>query len=81
MTAMILSDFFFILNIKNNDYRVYISNIDKKEAIIILKKSNLDDKEVLSMEFKTLSKPLGFKPNISPIDVIKNQKSKIYPKD
>ena len=81
MTAMILSDFFFILNIKNNDYRVYISNIDKKEAIIILKKSNLDDKEVLSMEFKTLSKSLGFKPNISPIDVIKNQKSKIYPKD
>ena len=24
--------------------RVYISNIDKKEAIIIFKKSNLDDK-------------------------------------
>ena len=36
MTVMNLSDF-FILNIKNNDYRVYISNIDKKEAIIILK--------------------------------------------
>ena len=33
------------------------------------------------MEFKTLSKPLGFKPNISLIDVIKNQKSKIYLKD
>ena len=33
------------------------------------------------MEFKTLSKPLGFKPNISSIDVIKNQKSKIYLKD
>ena len=29
MTVMNLSDF-FILNIKNNDYRVYISNIDKK---------------------------------------------------
>ena len=27
-----------ILNVKNNDYRVYISNIDKKEAIIIFKK-------------------------------------------
>ena len=34
-------------NIKNNDYRVHISNIDKKEAMIILKKSNLDDKGVL----------------------------------
>ena len=39
--------FFFILNIKSNDYRVYIRNIDKKEAIIIFKKSNLDDKGVL----------------------------------
>ena len=46
MTVMDLSDF-FILNIKYNDYRVYISNIDKKEAIIIFKKSNLDDKGVL----------------------------------
>ena len=46
MTVMDLSDF-FILNIKNNDYRVYISNIDKKEAMIILKKSNSDDKGVL----------------------------------
>ena len=34
MTVMDLSDF-FILNIKNNDYRVHISNIDKKEAMII----------------------------------------------
>ena len=41
--VMDLSDF-FILNIKNNDYRVYISNIDRKEAIIIFKNSNLDDK-------------------------------------
>ena len=39
---MALSDF-FILNIKNNDYRVYITNID----MIILTKSNLDDKVVL----------------------------------
>ena len=46
MTVMNLSDF-FILNIKNNDYRVYISNIDKKEAIIIFKKSNLNDKGLL----------------------------------
>ena len=45
-TVMDLSDF-FILNIKNNDYRVYISNTDKKEAIIIFKKSNLNDKGVL----------------------------------
>ena len=46
ITVIDLSDF-FILNIENNDYRVYISNIDKKEAIIIFKKSNLDDKGVL----------------------------------
>ena len=46
MTVMNLSDF-FILNIKNDNYRVYISNIDKKEAIIIFKKYNLDDKGVL----------------------------------
>ena len=32
--SITVSDF-FILNIKNNDYRVYISNIDKKEAMII----------------------------------------------
>ena len=41
------------------------------------------------MDFKTLSKtlskssdfkPVGFKPNITPVDVINNQKSKIYPK-
>ena len=37
MTVMNLRDF-FILNIKNNDYRVYTSNIDKKEAMIFLKK-------------------------------------------
>ena len=43
---MILSDF-FILNIGGNDYRVYISGIDKEEAMIILKKSVLDDKGVL----------------------------------
>ena len=42
ITVMDLSDF-FILSIKNNDYRLYISNIDKKQAISILRKSNLDD--------------------------------------
>ena len=46
MTVMNLSDL-FILSIKNNDYRVYISNIDKKEATIISKKINLDDIGVL----------------------------------
>ena len=45
MSVTDLSDF-FILNIKN-DYRVYISGIDKKEAMIIFRKSNLDDKGVL----------------------------------
>ena len=34
MAVMDLSDF-FILNIKDNDCRVYITNIDKKEAMII----------------------------------------------
>ena len=43
MTVMDLSEF-FILNIKSVDYRVYMSGIDKKEAIIILKKVNLNDK-------------------------------------
>ena len=38
---------FFILNIKDADYRVYISNVDKKVAVNILKSSVLDDKGVL----------------------------------
>ena len=46
MTVIDLSDF-LIVNIKGVDYRVYISGIDKKEALIILKNSNLDDKGVL----------------------------------
>ena len=46
MAVMDLSDF-YVLNIKNNDYRVYISGIDKTEAMIILKKSDLDDKDTL----------------------------------
>ena len=43
---MNLSDL-FVLNIKNIDYRVYISGIDKKEAANILNSSKLDDKGVL----------------------------------
>ena len=48
MTVMDLSNF-FILNIKNNDYRLYINKIDKKEAIIIFKKPNLDYKWILRL--------------------------------
>ena len=40
MTVMDLSDF-YVLNIKGNDYRVYTSNIDKKEAVIIFKKISI----------------------------------------
>ena len=46
MTVMDLSDF-YVLNIKGFDSRVYISGLDKKEAMIIFKKSVLDDKGVL----------------------------------
>ena len=46
MTVMDLSDF-FVLTIKYVDYRVYISGIDKKETVNILKTSNLGDKGVL----------------------------------
>ena len=38
---------FFVLIIKSVDYRLYISGIDKKEAMNILKDSNLSDKGVL----------------------------------
>ena len=61
MTVTDISDF-HIVNIKGNDYRVYVSGIYKKEAVIIFKNSNLDDKGVLKMDFA---------PNITPIDVIK----------
>ena len=40
MTVMDLSDF-FVLRIKGAEYRIYISGIDKKEAMIVLKSSNL----------------------------------------
>ena len=46
MTVINLSDF-LVLTIKNVDYRVYISNIDKKEAVNIIKNSNLDYEGVL----------------------------------
>ena len=46
MTVINLSDF-FILNIKDVDYKVYISGIDKKDAVNILSSSVLDDKGVL----------------------------------
>ena len=46
MTVINLSDF-FILNIKGVDYRVYISGIDKKEAVNILNNSVLSNKSVL----------------------------------
>ena len=38
---------FFVLTIKSVDYRLYISGIDKKESMNILKNSNLSDKGVL----------------------------------
>ena len=46
MTVMDINDF-HIVNIKGNNNRVYISDIDKKEATVVLKNSNLDDKGVL----------------------------------
>ena len=46
MTVMNLSNF-FVLNIKGVDYRVYISGTDKKDAVNILKNSDLCDKGVL----------------------------------
>ena len=46
MAVMSLSNF-FIKNIKGNYYRMYSTNIDKKEASIILENSNLDEKGVL----------------------------------
>ena len=46
MTIMNLSDF-FVLNIKNIDYRIHVSGIDKKEAVNIFKNSESSDKGVL----------------------------------
>ena len=46
MSAINLKDF-FVSNIIGIDYRVYISNIDKKDAVNILKNSKLSNKAVL----------------------------------
>ena len=46
MTVQNLNDF-FVVTIKNVDYRVYISGVDKKAAVFILKNSDLYDKGVL----------------------------------
>ena len=46
MTVENLSDF-FVVTIKKVDYRVYITGVDKKAAVFILKKSDLGDKCVL----------------------------------
>ena len=46
MTVQNLSDF-FVLTIKNIDYRVYIANVDKKSTLYFLSNSALDDKGVL----------------------------------
>ena len=44
--VMNLSDF-FIWNIKGNNYRIYFSDINKKEAVNILNNTALDEKGVL----------------------------------
>ena len=46
MVVQNLSDF-FIVTIKNIDYRVYIANVDKKAAIYLLNNSLLADKGVI----------------------------------
>ena len=46
MTVQNLSDF-FVVAIKNVDYRVYITGVDKKAAVFILTNSDLSDKGVL----------------------------------
>ena len=46
MTVQNVSDF-FIMIIKNIDYRLYTTGVDKKAAVFILKISDLSDKGVL----------------------------------
>ena len=46
MTVQNLSDF-FVVTVKNIDYRVYIANVDKKAAIYLLNNSILSDKGVI----------------------------------
>ena len=38
---------FFIIKIKNIDYRLYVTNVNKKDSIYIFKISNLSNKGVL----------------------------------
>ena len=38
---------FFVVTIKNVDYRIYITGADKKAAIYIFRNSDLNDKSVL----------------------------------
>ena len=38
---------FVIVTVKSTDYRVYISGVDKKASVYLLKKSVLSDKGVL----------------------------------
>ena len=46
MAVQNLSDF-FVVTIKNVDYRVYITGVDKKAAVFISKNSDLSDRGVL----------------------------------
>ena len=46
MTIQNLSDFYVVAN-KNVDYRVYITGVDKKAGVFILKNSDLSDKGIL----------------------------------
>ena len=46
MSVQNLSDF-FIVTVKNIDYRVYITGVDEKAAIYLLNNSVLSDKGVL----------------------------------
>ena len=46
MTVQNLSNF-FIVTVKNIDYRVYIADVDKKAVIYLLNNSILSDKGVL----------------------------------
>ena len=38
---------FFVVTIKNVDYRVYITGVDKKAAVFIFKNSDLSNKGIL----------------------------------
>ena len=49
MKVMELSDF-FVLNVGGNDYRVYIANIDKEEAVKMLNNGDLGKKKSIVNE-------------------------------